>query len=130
MPASPQFGDAFRAVRGVKVPRELKSQHASETDSHIRITAEIEVDLERVSQDPHPRIDRIWIGRVEDGVSHLPARVGQQNLLGKPDDKDRYARRKPGDRMVARAQLFGQGLISDNGPGHQVRKQRYKGRET
>ena len=54
MPSPPELPDIFRNVRILEILSELKSEHLSESDRHIGISAEIKVNLERKCQTPYP----------------------------------------------------------------------------
>ena len=117
------------AIRGVKILQKLETEHPAEADRHIRVTAEVKIDLESISQHSHPRIQGQRVGGVEHRIRHAPQRVGQQGLFRKSQDEDADAGGKAFDRLVPRGELCRQGLVTDDRPRHQVWKQRHEGRE-
>src|SRR3989442_14821612 len=70
VPAPPEVRDAVRAIRRVEVFHELKAEHPAEADGHVGVAAEIEIDLESVSNDAEPRGGRVERLRAERGVGH------------------------------------------------------------
>ena len=54
MPPSPKFRCAFRYIRMVKIFLKFKSEHFSEADRHIRISAEVKIYLERIRKYADP----------------------------------------------------------------------------
>src|SRR4051812_13650530 len=118
MPATPKVRNAFGTVWRIEVPRKFEAQNPSEPDSHVRIPAEIEVDLKCISQRAHPGVQRIRISGAKNRISHVSTGIREQNLLRKTDDKNRYARGEPHSRVFARAQLFRQRFVSNDRPGH------------
>ena len=77
VPAVPELGDGLREVGRVEILREHEPEHQTETDGHVGVAAEVEVDLERVCCDAVPRFDRTERARLERKLSDLPARVCQ-----------------------------------------------------
>ena len=92
VPTAPKLGDTFGNIWVVKVFREVKAQHSSQTDRHQRIAAEIEIDLEAVCQyaQPHKRSGNI--GKSQS--LHLgPQRadgICKQNLACKSHDEQSH----------------------------------------
>ena len=54
VPSSPEFRDTFRHIGIKKVLFKFKTEHLPKTDRHIRISAEIKVDLERICRTSKP----------------------------------------------------------------------------
>ena len=50
MPSVPEFRDGQRFVWGVKVKGQFDIEHFTDTDCHITITAEVEVNLDRIRE--------------------------------------------------------------------------------
>ncbi len=55
MPSAPEFADAFRLIRIIKVLRKIKSHHFTQTYRHIRIAGKVKVNLKGKSQYSKPR---------------------------------------------------------------------------
>ncbi len=81
---------------GVEVQRQIDPEHSRETDGHVRIAGEIEVDLERIGEGAGPRNDESdglsGVRRVENGRRILRELVGQQHLLREADDHTKQTR--------------------------------------
>ena len=54
MPTTPVFGDVFGYVGMVKVFGEGKAKHMAQTYRHIRISREIEINLQSIEQNSAP----------------------------------------------------------------------------
>ena len=102
-PLLPEFRDGLRAVRRIEILREHESEHQAEADRHVRIAAEVEVDLERIRDRAVPGVETAQIARVERGVRDLAARICQQDFLRHAEHEERCAAREflPGQRAFA-----------------------------
>lgn len=123
MPATPEFCGAFRNVGIIEVFRKMESEHEAKADGHIRISGEIEINLQSVGNGSQPgggHGSRRTI--IEYVVSHLRHIIGNQYFLGKPINKAEHAIRKqiPGFRPCPDF-IHNRG-ISDNRPGYQLGK--------
>ena len=123
VPAAPKFGDALGAVRRIKISWEFETEHSAKTDCHVGIAAEVEVDLKSVGQGTDPGINGVRVGRIENGVGHLPTRVGEEDFFREAENEDCDARGKTGDGVFAFAELFGERFVADDGTGDEVRKE-------
>lgn len=54
VPSSPELGDTLRNIRIIKVLSKFKSKHLSQADCHIRITAEVKINLESIGNTSNP----------------------------------------------------------------------------
>jgi hypothetical protein len=68
VPAPPELRDGLADVGGVEVLGEDPAHHQAEPDGHVRVGAEIEVNLERVGNRSVPRVQRAHRLCVERGV--------------------------------------------------------------
>jgi hypothetical protein len=66
MPSAPQFAEAGRFIRGKKIIRNVNIEHATKTNRHVGIAAEIEVKLQGVAEHCTPRSSQTKAGQ---GVS-------------------------------------------------------------
>src|SRR5205814_9860318 len=73
VPAPPEIGDRFRAIRRIEVFRENKTEHEAEPDRHVGVTAEIEINLERITDGAEPGVERADGAGIESGVGNCPA---------------------------------------------------------
>lgn len=81
VPAAPEVGDGGGSVGGIEVFCEDEPEHQSESDGHVGIAAEVEVDLHGVAERAEPSVDRGAGGGLEGGVSDLAAGVGEEDLF-------------------------------------------------
>lgn len=54
VPTSPEFGNATGSIRTVEIFRQSETHHSPNADCHIRISAEVEINLESICQDADP----------------------------------------------------------------------------
>ena len=95
-----------------------------EADRHVRIAGEIEIDLDRVRNQADPRLDERAIGGlVERDLNQRRDHVGDQDLLRQTDDENARADRDAAEREPARVELPGDGLVANDRPGDQLRKE-------
>ena len=89
MPAAPELGDRLADVRIVEVFEERKAEHFAETDRHIRVAGEIEVNLQRIANRAHPRTGSGQLARCifEYAVRNLREHIGQQYLFAEPEQE-------------------------------------------
>ena len=89
VPAAPELGDRLADVRIVEVFEKLEAEHFAETDRHIRVAGEIEVNLQRVANRAHPRTGGGQLARCifEYAVRNLREHVGQQHLFAEPEQE-------------------------------------------
>ena len=65
VPAPPELDDVLRLVGRVEVERQLHAEHARQTDRHVGVAREVEVELERVGERAAPRGQQIRCAGVE-----------------------------------------------------------------
>ena len=58
VPAAPEVRERFGPVGRVEVLGQHEPEHQGEPDRHVRVAAEVEVDLERVGDHAHPGVER------------------------------------------------------------------------
>ena len=120
VPAPPELRDAAGQVGVVEVLQEREPQHAAHADGHVRIAAEVEVDLQRVGRRAQPgRQDRAGGGCL-DGLVQQAQVVGQQHLLGKAQDHPLQPLAALGQRRGALFQLCLDVGVLHDGPRHQL----------
>ena len=125
VPPPPEFGDRLALVGGVEVLGKDPAEHQPQADRHVGIGAEVEVDLEGVGADAIPGVERRGGARVEDGVGHLAAGIGQENLLGQSQREEGDAAGEFLERVRPLEELVGHILEADDRPSHQLRKHRH-----
>ena len=57
MPASPKLGYRARDIRVVEVFNKFKAEYLAESECHIRVSAEIKINLEGVCESASPCAD-------------------------------------------------------------------------
>ena len=87
VPAAPELGDAFGNVGIIEILEEVETKHPAHADGHIRIAAEVEVDLESIGNGDEPAACHGQGVQTGELVGDDTAGVGQQNLLGKADEE-------------------------------------------
>ena len=126
VPAPPEFDDAGRLVRGMEVHRQANAHHHGRAQRHVRIGAEIKIDLECKEQRAQPAIGRSRCNaaprRIEDGIGKGRQIVGDQRFLGEANGEKGHA---GGQIVIAAAQLpelRDQVVVADDGAGDQMRE--------
>src|SRR6185437_8675889 len=56
VPAVPEFLDRRSDVWVIEVLEELETQHPAKADGHVGVTGEVEVDLQRITNDAYPSV--------------------------------------------------------------------------
>ncbi len=125
VPALPEFGNAPRAVRAVEVAREMEPEHQAETDCHIRIRREVEVNLEHVGKATPPAIQHAGGVRRKHAVGDDAHLVREENLFGESEAEEHDAAHEVLERMRACRQLLGHRIVTYNRARHKLREQRH-----
>ena len=108
MPAAPEVSEGACEIGGIEVFGEEKSEHESESDGHVRVPAEVEVDLEGVAEGAEPRVGGGAVRGLEGGISEMAAGVGEDDFFGESEqEKEGAAGEVPGG-FGAVAKLFGE----------------------
>ena len=94
VPAPPEIGDRFRAIGRIEILRENKAEHEAEPDRHVRVTAEVEIDLERVADRAEPRVERADRAGVEGGVRDFSAGIREQDFFREAEHEEGDAARE------------------------------------
>jgi len=81
MPAVPKLRYRGRLVGRIKVLGKHEAEHQSKPDRHVRIRAEVEVNLKSIGNCPEPCIQESDRSRIEGGIRHLPRWICQKNLF-------------------------------------------------
>src|SRR5262249_54540253 len=59
VPAPPKISDRLREIRRIKIFRENEPEHQAKPDRHVGVTAEIEINLERIRERSEPSVERL-----------------------------------------------------------------------
>ena len=134
MPTPPELRNGTGNIRIVEVFIEVKPEHLSQTDGHIRISAEIEINLEGVGQCSQPghscRQRHIPAEPLHRSVSEPKGMIrnqchviGQKHLLAQPDNKPHHTVGKILHVLLSVVDLIRNGLIPHNRSGDELRKE-------
>ena len=124
VPAPPEIGDRLREIRRIKIFRENESEHQAEPDRHVGVTAEIEINLERIRERSEPRVERLNRASVKCRVRDFTARIRQQNLFRHAHHEKRDAPREFIGCKPAIFELIGEERELQNRPGDKMREHR------
>jgi hypothetical protein len=93
MPTAPEVGDRARGVGQAEIAWEGEAQCQAQSDRHVGIAGEVEIDLDGVGGKPEPGFEetRVW-KLVEHHVAEFGDLVGDQHLLREPDNEDAHSR--------------------------------------
>ena len=123
MPAPPEFRNAARAIGMVEVFEEVKAEHFSQTDRHIRVAGKVKIDLKGKCDDPKPRRNYGQFAVAGNGAPQKPDIIGKQNFLSQSADEalDTFTEFVKG--VGALVNLVDNGLIAHDRSGNKLRKQ-------
>lgn len=126
VPAPPELGDRPRDVGVVEVAQVLEAHHATKSDGHVRVSREVEVDLEGVGDDAGPGTDGadLRTALLEHEIGENGHGVGEQRFLCETDDEEAKPAREVGEVLLATRYLFGDGLVAHDGAGDELREAR------
>ena len=124
MPAPPEISDRLREIRRIKIFRENESEHQAKPNRHVGVTAEIEINLERIPERSEPRVECLNRASVKCRVRDFTARIGQQNLFRHAHHEKRDAAREFIGCKPAIFELIGEERELQNRPGDKVREHR------
>ena len=97
MPSPPEIGDAVCNVWKIEVFQKVETKHFSQTDCHVRITGEIEIDLEGIGNRPDPsHKGGQFISAAESRVGQIGTWIGEQDFLAQPGGETEHSGGKIG----------------------------------
>src|SRR5262249_38601307 len=93
VPAAPEVADGVGDVGVVEVLGQVEAEHPPGADRHVGVAGEVEVDLDRVADQPQPgeRGGELGGGDGEDAVGGQADGAGDDGLLGQADDEAPHA---------------------------------------
>src|SRR5262249_12296424 len=125
MPSLPEVSKSFCSVRRIEVDRNSEIEKKSEADRHVRITAEVVINLECVAESTDPSGYWRWRSiRLEEWIDVVGDRVRDHPLLHEADDESR----DPDDHAVVVRlivdvlKIFLELFEPNNWPGDELRK--------
>ena len=81
MPSAPELRNAARNIRIIEVFKEVKAEYFSESDCHIAVTGEVEIDMKRICYGIKPEEKNGFIaGRLE-SIAKLAEEICNENFL-------------------------------------------------
>ena len=128
--ASPEIAQIRGEVGVVEVEHQPDAEHAGHAARHVRVAAEVEIDLPREGKRRQQQRGRVVQVRHEVDLVHVQGEVvGQRDLLEQANHEQRQAVRHVRHFHTRRlAQLREQVAGAFDGPRHQLREQRHKRR--
>ena len=120
MPPPPKILNRACNIRIIEVLINLKTKYFTQPYCHIRITAEIEIDLECIGEHAKPGISNRQINSRKSIIGYFPARICNQNFLPYAEHKERYPSCKLFPTVGACLKLIGNFRKADDGTGHQL----------
>ena len=108
VPSAPEVGEGGCEVGGIEVFGEEESEHESESDGHVRVPAEVEVDLEGVADGSEPCVGGGAVRGLEGGISEMAAGVCEDDFFGESEQEEEGAAGEVLGGFGAVAKLFGE----------------------
>lgn len=104
VPSGPKLRRRTRDVGIVEIFPQGKAEHGRKSDRHVRITREVEVDLQPEQDGPQPGSQHRQVGwaAVHYDRHQLGEGIGQHELLGQTGRKPVYAAAEAFDRHAGR----------------------------
>jgi len=127
MPPPPEIGNTAGDIGIIKVLKELKAQHLSETYSHIGISGKVEIQLEGIEDYSQPRAEnRPFILRKSgEGVPHCSCGIGKEHLFRETGNKGPETGGKEADAVFSFSELIVNVLVSDYRTCYQLWEESY-----
>ena len=131
VPTAPEVNDRAGDVRVIEVLVVVEAEHEAEADGHVRIAREVEVDLQRVRDEPEPALadgERAEIA-VHVLVDELTGDIGYAYLLEEAHAHARHAAREVAGQMEAVLDLVRDVDVADDGARDELVKQAHEHHE-
>ena len=127
MPSPPESVNTFRTVWVIEIFLKMKSEHGCQTDRHIRISAKIIKNLQRVAYGSQPCYRHTVLSNIQAKhlICDLPQPIGKQKLFGKSLHKTADALRHTICRNSPVIKLCFNLSPTHDRPGDKLRKKRY-----
>ena len=122
MPSPPEISYRGRQVRRVEIFSKIKPEHEAQTYRHIRVAAEVVVNLQGVGYNTRPSLQSAPGRTVKTRICHLTTWICKQHLLPKAHPEKCHSPGELRPRQSACAQLLRQKRELQNGPGDQMRE--------
>src|SRR5690348_10379147 len=120
----PEFLDRRSYVWVIEVFEELETQHPAKADGHVGVAGEVEVDLQRITNDADPSIAGVQVLGIhpECRICYRTKRIGDQHFLAQTETETLDAGCKPLQRVTTPENLFGDIMETDDWTRNQLRK--------
>lgn len=124
VPFAPEIRHGGGGIGVAEVFREVESYGAAQTDGHVGITGEVEIDLQREGYDPYPCLPggEIVEAAADEGRGDLAEDVGEYNLFPKADEEAVCALRDVGNGCMAAVDFLSHGVIPHDGACYELRE--------
>ena len=131
MPSSPEICNALGDIGVIEVPDKFKAQHFTKAYSHIRVTAEVKVNLHGVGQTADPGSEHRPVPGSDscDSIKSHTYIIGQKDLLAKAPEEPGHALSELIKAQFSFHKLCIDIRIPDNRAGDQLRKHGHVGSE-
>ena len=128
MPSSPKFGNAFGDIGIVEVFKKFKAEDLTETDRHIAVTREVEVDAEHIGDgvDPEEK-DGFIVAILIEGEAEFAHLVGNEDLFAKTDDETADTERDLFNAVRSADKLFRDITVTNDRSCNELREERNVG---
>ncbi len=124
MPAFPEIRDARGKIGLAEVLHEAEAHHEPESDGHVRVAGEVEVDLHGICSRAEPCIDERRSVQCEDGVGEGRNRVGDEHLLAEPQHEPQGTCGEIPEGVGPLSELGREVPVPVDGTRYELRKQR------
>ena len=124
MPSAPEIRDGHSGIRVVKVFGKCKSQKPPEPDRHVRVSAEVEIELQGIGEGPRPGGECRQGGGGQGGDLGKEAaeNICKKDLFGKSLHKEEKTQPHLHEIDGMVLQLLLDVLIAHDRPGDQLRE--------
>ena len=125
MPSPPELPDRSRDVGIVEVLEYPESEQAHQAERHVGIAGEVEIDLERITDQAQPGERRGQLARwqVKDQIGDAAQRVCDEYFLAEAQQKPAQPIRDIGHAPVAARDLLAEVAPPDDRSGDELRKE-------
>ena len=124
MPTTPKICDTFSDIWVVEVFEKMEAKNSSETDGHIRVAGEVEVDLNGVGDGGEPKDIGAIVGVVAvNAITQQGGVVGYDDFFGEAEDETLNAIDEIVHGGFAFSELFFYCVISYDWPSDKLREE-------
>lgn len=124
MPPSPEYRNRSGYIRIVEIFFKVESEHLSQSNCHIRIAAEVKINLQRIGDGCQPCQGHVHLIHGENTVADLPHRIGNEKFFPKTADKTADSLRDFADTCFAERKFSRNIVEFDDRTCHQLWKER------